>query len=127
MKELDNLINEFGTEKKKLDCLKKKVDTLNKELKEQFVTNNMSTASTDYYKVTYSVTEKVEVNEDKLLEVCKKNGIKDVIVTKEFVDADALEKKVYAGEISQEILAEIGSCSTVKEIPRLLVKAVKGE
>ena len=42
MKELDNLINEFGTEKKKLDCLKKKVDTLNKELKEHLVTNNIS-------------------------------------------------------------------------------------
>ena len=65
------------------------------------------------WKCSLSVTEEKVMNEDRLLEFCKANKIK-CIKTKEYVDADALEKLIYSGKISEELIIEMDKCNDVK-------------
>ena len=50
-----------------------------------------------------------------------------VIKTKEYVDADALERLIYAEKLDHEILLAIDACNTKVTKETLRVKKLKGE
>ena len=86
----------------------------------------------DDWKATYSVQRRESMNEDKLLDVLKKNWTAHngsmqcpYIKTKEYVDFDILEDAIYRNELSNEVLMEMDTCKEVKEVETLKVAKVK--
>ena len=124
---LVNLVDTFGSDKFKMDELKKTCDAKNKEIKEIMSSSNLDFFSTDEYTATYKVKQTTKVNEDKLLYLLqtidgdnfRKLGITQV---KEYIDSEALESAIFNGVFDPETLRKIQECSTVVETPTLTVK-----
>lgn len=123
---LARMINQYGLFTKDLAQLKKESDALNKQIKAEMLEQNILDAETDLWKVKYQVRKSESLNEEKVIEILKKNNIKGIIKRKEYVDEERLEDAIYAGKLSQDILNEISACKTVKETVALIIKA-KGE
>lgn len=120
--DLDSLILTYAENKQILEDYRKICDEENKQIKELMDTGSYEVGD---YKVTKSVSTKDSMNEDKLLETLKNCGVVTVIKTKEYVDIDALENAIYAGEISKEVLLEIDKCRETKEVVTLRISKVK--
>lgn len=118
---LADLVKSYGQAKAELDEVKGRVDSLNKELKETMAENDIKDFSAGGYKVKYIVSEKESVNEDKLLGLLSTKH-KDTaeqlgfVKMKPYVDFDAIEKEIYNGNVSEELLADIGTCRETKEV-----------
>jgi len=132
MVDLTNLVNDFGANNEKLKELKKVCEGKNAEIKEIMSTEKLSTFSTDQYNASYIIKESTKVDEDRLLEVLKKdwtsrNGSMECpyIKKREYVDSDALEAAIYNSQIDKDLLIEIKNCSTVIKTPTLTVKKTK--
>lgn len=112
---LDELITQYGEQNTQCNALKKVVADLNAKLKTAIKSLNQQNKDIEVngWKCSLSVTEEKVMNEDRLLEFCKVNKIK-CIKTKEYVDADALEKLIYSGKISEELIIEMDKCNDVK-------------
>lgn len=112
---LDELITQYGEQNTQCNALKKVVADLNAKLKTAIKSLNQQNKDIEVngWKCSLSVTEEKVMNEDRLLEFCKANKIK-CIKTKEYVDADALEKLIYSGKISEELIIEMDKCNDVK-------------
>ena len=89
--------------------------------------NNVKEWSTKKVKVTMTETRKEKFNEEKAIEILKKELTKDeaksVIKTKEYIDDDALEDLIYNKKFDAQKLA---SCKTYGEpIRTLRLKKIK--
>lgn len=84
--------------------------------------------STDKYRAYIQISNKVSMDEDKLIEIlkanCKEKDLKDVIKTKQYIDFDALESFIYNGGIAAE---KLEPAQTIKVIQSLYTKPVKKE
>ena len=118
---LAELIPAYGEKNTECNALKKVVADLNSKIKQVIKdeAKENTAIEIDGWKCTLTVTDEAQVNEDKLVEVLKKYDI-PAVKTKEYVDADALEKLTYAGKLSEEVMLAIERCTTTtkKEVLR---------
>lgn len=131
---LIHLVDTFGIKNSNLKELKAECDARNQEIKTIMAEENLDYFNTEDYSASYKVKQTTKVNEEKLLQVLKKdwtsrNGSMECpyIQKREYVDSDALEAAIYKGEINPETLAMIKDCSTVVETPTLIVKKKGGK
>ena len=123
---LNQLVEEFGFNKTELESYKKIVDKLNSEIKSLMSDSSLNDFESEHYVAKYTESKRESFDEDKMLEVLKSSeSASKVIKTKEYVDMDELEKAIYSGEITQEILVQLNSCKSVKIVPTLKVTRKK--
>lgn len=127
LKDLDELIPQYAANKAEADSYKKICEKENAKIKaimKDFVVTEYVAGE---YKATYSVSTRETLNEDKLLEIAHHFGIPEIVKTKEYIDFDALEKAIYDGKISDDILLEMDKAKEVKEVVTLRVTKKKKE
>lgn len=129
---LDDLIRSYGRNNANLKEVKAVVDADNSKIKAIMREREIKDYQVDDWKATYSVQRRESMNEDKLLDVLKKNWTAHngsmqcpYIKTKEYVDFDILEDAIYRNELSNEVLMEMDTCKEVKEVETLKVSKVK--
>lgn len=125
LNDLDTLIPQYAMNKAELDGYKKICDKENAQIKsimKDFVVDKYEAGG---YKASYSVSTRETMNEDRLLEIAHNFGIPEIVKTKEYIDFDALEKAIYDGKISKEILLEMDKAKEVKEVVTLRITKVK--
>ena len=124
---LDELILEYGTNKDLLDKTKKICDTDNTAIKELMKKSSIDKYTSGPYTVSYGITQKEVVDEDSMLDYLKKHidPSSDVIKTKEYIDADALENAIYKKELPDDVIAGLSQFSTIKETEVLRLKKAK--
>ena len=125
LQDLDTLIPRYAANKAEMDDYKKICDRENAEIKSIMRDFVVSSYEASGYKATYSVSERTSMNEEMLLDIAHNYGIPEIVKTKEYIDYDALEKAIYDGNISEEILLEMDKAKTVKEVVTLRVSKVK--
>lgn len=130
---LENLIIEYGSKNIQCNALKKEVSTLNANLKDMILKANKENSDIEAGDWTCKlvVSQSEDLDEEKVIELLKQYNypqIDEVVKTKEYLDFDALEKLIYAGDVDTDILADINSrCKTVKNRETLYVKQRKGD
>lgn len=126
---LDELIPAYAQNKNELDSYKKICDSENSQIKEKMLEIGQDEYSAGGYKAKRIVSERVSMNEDKLLAVMKKHYLVQVIKTREYVDMDALEDYLYHidEDDNKELLAEIDKCREVKEVVQLRISRERGK
>ena len=125
LSDLDNLIPRYAENKSELDGYKKICDKENAQIKaimKDFVVDKYEAGG---YKASYSVSTRESMNEEMLLSIAHIYGIPEIVKTKEYIDFDALEKAIYDGKISKEILLEMDRAKEVKEVVTLRVTKIK--
>lgn len=125
LQDLDTLIPRYAANKAEMDDYKKICDRENAEIKSIMKDFVVSSYEASGYTATYSVSERTSMNEEMLLDIAHNYNIPGIVKTKEYIDYDALEKAIYDGEISEEILLEMDKAKTVKEVVTLRVSKVK--
>lgn len=122
---LDELIPNYVQNKRELDSYKKICESENNAIKEKMLEIGQDNYSTGGYIAKCNVSERVSINEDKLLSVIKKYYIVEVIKTREYVDMDALENYLYhldeEDPNTQKLLSDIDKCRDIKEVVTLRV------
>lgn len=127
LNDLDKLIPQYAANKNELDSYKKICDKENAQIKaimKDFVVTGYEAGG---YKASYIVSKRETLNEEKLLEIAHQLGISEIVKTKEYIDFDALEKAIYDGKISDDILLEMNKAKEVKEVVTLRVTKIKQE
>ena len=119
---LDELIPLYYEHNELVKKHKKVADRVNKEIKEIMAEQGITEFATNGLVATVSVSERVDLMEDVLIEKIKELGIKGIIKTKEYVDMDALETALYNGLINPAMLAQ---AQTKKEVVTLRVTQKK--
>ena len=127
--ELQALAKEYVEQKAILDPLKKRVDSINSNIKLAMQALETDCVELeDGSKVVYSVSTSNDFNEEKLLSVLHKFAPDtQCIKTKEYIDTDILESELYHERFSNETLEKMDECRVVKEIPKLTIKKAKKE
>ena len=121
---INELVNEYGEKKEKLDRLKKETEKLSAEIKKSIGQNGVET---ERYKATVVVSERTSMDEDKAIEVLHGTGIEDEVVkTKLYVDTDALENLIYKGAVDSTLIAKLHECIKVKQVESLRISKRKG-
>lgn len=127
---LDELILAYAFNKSELDSYTKICKEENEQIKAALVDLGENEYSAGGYTVKRIVATKESMNEAKLLEVLKQNGIDVAVKTREYVDMDALEAYLYNNMPSADLARQIESCRTTTETVQLRLsktKAKKGE
>ena len=128
--ELKQLAQEYVTNKAELDKLKKRVDSINSEIKTAMENAKLNEVETESGAIVrYGITRKESMDEDMLL-IKLKQFVPDTpcIKTKEYVDMDTLESEIYHGSFSEDALKAMDKCKSVKLTPTLTIsKAKKGK
>ena len=131
---LDVLIPQYGDNNTELKYYKKICKEQGDKIKELF-RNDDSLLTEDgkrektvgNYTATVSIRENESWNMDKLLELIKTNADKKiqkaVIRQKEYIDEDEIEKLIYNGSISKELLMKMDTCRTSDPVEVLTVKS----
>ena len=122
---LEELIPRYAMNKNELDSYTKICKEENEQIKSKLVELGKDEYSVDDYKVKRIVAVKESMNEAKLLEVLKQNGIDVAIKTREYVDMDALEAYLYNNTPSTELARQLESCRVVSETVQLRLSKVK--
>lgn len=129
---LEELIPAYGEQNAQCNALKKTVADLNGKLKTAIhdAKRENKDIVVDGWKCNLSVTDDVKVNEERMIEVAKQYKI-PIVKKKEYIDFEELEKLIYAGKLSENVILEIDKCNekTVKETLRCtkLKEAKNGE
>jgi hypothetical protein len=118
---LDELIPMYATNKIELDSYTALCKQENEEIKKQMLERGTEKYSTGGYTAKRTVSYRESLNEDKLMAVILKHGIKDVIKTREYVDMDALENYLYHNEMTSSLAADLESCKSKTEVVTLRV------
>jgi len=125
MTNLDELIPQYAQNKAEMDSYKKICDSENAQIKTLMADLDDPVYEAGGYKATYSVQERESMNEDVLLDIAHHFGLSEIIKTKEYIDFDALEKAIYDGKISDDVLLEMNKAKEVKEVVTLRVTKIK--
>lgn len=112
---LEELIPAYGEQNTTCNALKKVVADLNTKVKAAIHSVNKENEDIiiDGWKCSLTVSEDSTLNEERVLEVAKKYKLKTIVKTKEYIDFDELEKLLYAGNVSKDILLELDACKDV--------------
>ena len=125
---LEELVPLYGEKNTECNALKKEVAELNSELKTAIKDAKQQNKDIKIggWKCTLSVSEDVKINEDRLLLVLKTYEV-PAVRTREYIDFDELERLIYAGSVSQDVLLEMDACNekTTKDVLRCT--KLKGE
>ena len=127
---LDELIPQYALNKAELDSYTKICKEENEQIKAALVELGEDSYSAGGYTVKRIVAVKESMNEAKLIEVLRQNGITDAIKTREYVDMNVLEAFLYNNEPSADLARQLESCRTTTETVQLRLskaKAKKGE
>lgn len=124
---IDDLVVSYYKHKTDLDEQKKVCDKENTALKNLMLELGEDEHISGDIKAKRVVAEKVTMNEDKLLTVAYKHGLKDIIRTKEYVDTDALEDFLYHNDVSPELASDLASCKNVTEVVSLRMSVIKSK
>lgn len=121
------LIPKYGDDKNVLDEYTKICKSENDEIKSIMSEEGVDSMTAGGYKVTYSVSTRQTMNEDKLLALLqdKVSAESGIIKTKKYVDMDMLEKAIYNGAIPKEVLIEMDNCREKKEVVTLRISKAK--
>lgn len=122
---LGKLIDEYGRLKAMADSYKKEAEDCNKIIKTRMASDNLEEEKGKAYKVNYYVQKRESINEDKALEILKKAGIVRCVKTVEVLDSDELEKMLYNGEVPADVISDLNTCRTVKQVPALKVSKLE--
>ncbi len=127
MTTLDELILEYGNNKDLMDKTKKICDADNTAIKELMREDGLEKYTSGPYTVSYGITEKEVIDEDSMLEYLKKHleDGNDIIKTKEYIDADALENAIYQKQLPEDVVAGLSQFSTIKETEVLRLKKAR--
>jgi len=114
--ELRDLIVLYAGEKSMLDPLKKKVDKLNVEIKEQMQLLNLDELIAGDIRASISITPKEDFNEPQAIEILRTSltpeQFAQCVKSREYLDDDAFEKLVFNDKIDAAIL---NPCRTPKD------------
>jgi hypothetical protein len=124
MSKLDELIPLYYEHNELVKKHKKVADKANKEIKKIMVEQGITEFATHGLIAKVSVSERVDLMEDVLIEKIKELGIKGIIKTREYIDMDALETALYNGLISPAALAQ---AQIKKEVVTLRIRQEKEE
>lgn len=124
MSKLDDLIPLYYEHNELVKKHKKVADKANKEIKKIMAEQGITEFATHGLVAKVSVSERVDLMEDVLIEKIKELGIKGIIKTREYIDMDALETALYNGLISPAALAE---AQIKKEVVTLRIRQEKEE
>jgi hypothetical protein len=114
-----NKFEAYAIKKAQFDSLKKEVEKLNIEIKEEFEKAGITeTVLEDGRKLEVTKSNRVSWKEELLINLLKGLGSKAVIL-KETVDEATLEKEIYHGILSAESIAP---AQEVKEVVSLRFK-----
>lgn len=117
---LEELVPLYGEENTKCNALKKVVADLNAKIKSTIKELNQQNKDIiiDGWKCSLSITQEDKVNEERLLQVLKEdwaahNGSMECpyIKRKEYIDEEELERYIFAGKMSKEVIFEIDKCN----------------
>lgn len=128
MNKYSELVNKYAEIKHINKEYEDEIKRLNTKIKSIMVEYDTNVLEGTNFDVTLRKSEKVTMNEDKLLNMlnhssCDIGDIFDRIVkTKQYIDYDELEKLLYKGEIPSELIENISKCKEVKHINSLIVK-----
>lgn len=122
---LGKLIDDYGRLKAMADSYKKEAEDCNKLIKTRMKMEDLEEEKGSTYRVNYYVQKRESMNEDRALEILKKAGINRCVKTLEVLDSDELEKMLYNGEIPANVINELNTCRTVKEVPALKVSRLE--
>ena len=118
---LDSLIPMYALNKAELDSYTAICKKENEEIKKQMLELGQDVYNAGGYTAKRTVSNRESLNEDKLMAVILKHGIKDVIKTKEYVDMDALENYLYNTEMTAALASDLESCKITTEVVTLRV------
>lgn len=125
LEKLDKLVPQYAQTKQQADTYKKQSDKENAEIKSIMTSLALQHYEAGGYKVVRSVQKRESINEEQLIEIAHKYSIPDVIKTKEYIDFDALEKAIYDGNISQDVLLEMDKAKDVKHVVQLRISKLE--
>ena len=125
LEKLDKLVPQYAQTKQQADTYKKQSDKENAEIKSIMTSLALQHYEAGGYKVVRSVHKRESINEEQLIEIAHKYNIPDVIKTKEYIDFDALEKAIYDGNISQDVLLEMDKAKDVKHVVQLRISKLE--
>ena len=121
---------EYAQDKIAESSIKKRLSRNNDTIKVLMVQlNETSVELDDGRRVVYSVAESTKTDEEKLIATLKKcvpntKCIKTKVV--EYIDEDILESEIYKDIdrkiFTEQVMEEMGKCSTVTETPKLTIK-----
>lgn len=122
---LEELIPQYAMNKQELDSYTKICKDENEQIKAHLVALGQDEYSSGGYKVKRIVAVKESMNEAKLIEVLRQNGIDVAIKTREYVDMDALEAYLYNNIPSADLARQLEGCRTTSETVQLRLSKVK--
>ena len=128
-KNLEKVINEYQEENTKKQNLEKELKSKNSFIKSKLSELGEDVYETDKCKATISYQTRTSMDDDKCIEIlkenCKKEDLKPVIKTKEYVDYEALESLIYNGGISADKLEPAQHINVVTTLKVSLLKKKK--
>lgn len=119
---LNEMINQYGKLNREVNAIKKEADKFNKSIKTEMKEQELDELNTGLYTAKLQVRKSESLDEEKVIEILKRNNIKGIVKRKEYVDESLLEDAIYKGVLSQDILNEIAACKVVKETVALTIK-----
>lgn len=122
---LEELIPRYALNKSELDSYTKICKEENEQIKKALVELGEDEYSAGGYTVKRIVAVKESMNEAKLLEVLRQNGIEAPIKTREYVDMDALEAYLYNNTPSIDLARQLEGCRTTTETVQLRLSKTK--
>lgn len=122
--ELQNLVKDYYTYSQKEKQFKDLKDPLNKKIKELMKKYNIQQVESDDVIATYSETEKVNMNEEKLLTKLKELGLEEAIEVVERPNTSVIEQMIYDGKLDPELIAD---CVETSVVATLRIKKSKGK
>lgn len=122
---LDELVAKYAFNKGELDSYTKLCKEENEQIKKALVELGEDEYSSGGYTVKRIVAVKESMNEAKLLEVLRQNGIEAPIKTREYVDMDALEAYLYNNTPSVDLARQLENCRTTTETVQLRLSKTK--
>lgn len=123
--ELNDLVPSYYLNKQELDSYKKICDGQNIAIKEAMRSHDVTEFEAGGYVAKVTVTHKEDMNEDKLLEILRPYAFEGLIKTKEYIDMDVLEKAIYNGQISNDVLVLMDAAKETREVTQLRVSKAK--
>lgn len=102
----EDLVDEYGKLKQQESEVKKKIEELNKQIKQHMDDKKLTQLIGTKYKVEYQYRSKSTVDEAKLLEIIKAMDMVDLIETKEVVNPQKLEKALVEKVVEEADIAD---------------------
>ena len=129
LEELTTLAKQYVENKNEADSYKKICEEESTKLKKEMAELGIDELNLEGTKITRTVSNRVTLDEDKVLAILQSAGIKNpaIIKTKQYVDMDELEKAIYAGFIASETVVKLNDAKVKSaDIVTLRVTKKKG-